>query len=150
MAQPTLDDVLINDFYWLARARAMVDSAITSREEAATKLVTGVGWFWTVYSTVAIVGTAIAEADFAWWVAITLALPALFLMAAYLLGLLVMIPFDGRFDPRSPTEIEQAYRAAVELKRRRLRIAVIALIVAAVSVVAAVLAAAVTSPKAAS
>jgi hypothetical protein len=68
-------------------------------------------------------------------------------MVAYLLGLHVMIPFDGRFDPRSPTEIERAYQAAVQLKRRRLRIAVVALVVAAASVFAAVLTAAVTSPK---
>lgn len=147
MPEPTLDDVMINDFYWFSRARAMVDSAVTSREEAAAKLVTGVGWFWTVYSTVAIVGSAIVKTAFPWWMAIALALPAVFLVVAYLLGLHVMIPFDGRFDPRSPTEIQEAFQAVVALKRRRLKIAVIALIVAAVSVVAAVLAAAVVSPE---
>jgi hypothetical protein len=137
---------MIDDRYWLSRARTLVDNAVTSREEAAGKLVTGVGWFWTVYSTVAIVGTAIARMAFPWWVATVLALPAVFLMIAYLLALWVMIPYEGSFDPSSPDEIEEVYEKVVDLKRRRLKLAVFALIVASVFVVGAILTASVMRP----
>ncbi|HEX2274675.1 MAG TPA: hypothetical protein VHG90_12450 [Acidimicrobiales bacterium] len=146
MAAPTLEEVMINDLYWFARARALVDNAILSREEAAAKLLSAVGWFWTVYSTVAIVGTAIADTSFSWWVAVALALPAVSLLFAYLLGLRVLMPHDGCFDRQSPTEIEEACNAILGLKKRRLKVAVGATIVAAATVVGAVLAAAVTSP----
>ncbi len=138
---------MINDFYWFSRSRAMVDNAITSREEAAGKLVTAVGWFWTVYSTTAIIGTAISDIIMPWPLTVALVLPTIFLLLAYLLGLHVIIPHDGRFDPRSPTEIEEAYQAVLQLKRRRLKVAVIATTLAAGTVVAAILVASTSAPE---
>jgi hypothetical protein len=146
MAPPTLEEVMINDFYWFSRSRAMVDTAVTSREEAAGKVLTAVGWFWTVYSTVAVVGTAVTKVAFPWWVAVVLALPTVFLLVAYLLALRVIFPYDGAFDHRSPQSIAGAYQAVLGLKRKRLRTAVVGTGVAAGTVALAVLVAAITSP----
>lgn len=147
MAPPSLEEVMINDFYWFSRSRAMVDNAITSREEAASKVLTAVGWFWTVYSTVAVVGTAVTRVALPWWVAVALALPTIFLLVAYLLALRVIFPYDGKFDQRSPESIKGAYEVVLGLKRKRLRTAVVGTGVAAGSVALAVLVAALTSPS---
>ena len=147
MTAPSLDEVMVNDLFWFIRAREMIERAVTAREEAATRLVTGVGWFWTVYSSVAIVGVAIAEQDFSVPVGIALASPAILLMLTYLLALRVLLPFDGEFERKSPDSIEAAYRAALDQKRTRLKIAVLAAATSALSVGVAVLVAAITSQE---
>jgi len=148
MTAPSLDEVMVNDLFWFSRAREMIERAVTAREEAASRLVTGVGWFWTVYSSVAIVGVAITEQDLSLPVGIFLAAPAILLMFTYLLALRVLLPFDGEFERKSPDSIESAYQAALDLKRARLRIAVVAASISAVSVGAAVFVTAVSSQAA--
>jgi hypothetical protein len=138
---------VVDETYWLSRARVMLDAAIASREEAAGKLVSAIGWFWTVYSTVTVVGAAIARPRLSWVVGMLVSLPVAMLIIAYLFSLRVLIPDVGSFDPRVAEEVEEAYRKALATKCRRLTLAVAALVVSAVTVVAAVLATAIASGR---
>lgn len=137
---------MVDDFYWLKRGTTFLDAGISSREEAASKLVTGTGWFWTVYTTVALVGVALADRDVSTWVSILIALPTLLLVVAYLYSLRAMMPFDGFFTPNDPKDIEAAYKNALAEKKRRLRDAFIATVGAAAAVLIATIATALSAP----
>jgi hypothetical protein len=138
LADTTTRDVLIDDRYWLSRGRAVLDGAITCREEAAAKLVAGVGWFWTVYST-AVLATLTVSGRTSVLTAVALTVPAAFLVAAYLAGLRVFHPVDMAFHPSSPTQIRRQYENAVLVKRARLKVATILTTLAGIAMVAAIL-----------
>jgi hypothetical protein len=146
MGEPTpLQDLMVNDRYWLARARGMLDQAVRSRDEAASRLVVAVGWLWTVYTGAALVGVAVADRQVAGWRVAVLAAPGVLLVSAYGLGLWALWPVAVAFDPRVIEEIQAAHLHAAEVKQRRVWLAGVTAGVGAVSVVAAVLATA-TAP----
>jgi predicted histidine transporter YuiF (NhaC family) len=134
----SLEDVILGDRYWLARAKSMADSAITAREEAAGRIVTGVAFFWTIYSTVVVASLAVSQRASA-TLTIALTIPAAVMVVAYLVALIVIYPVDVQFDPRSPTDIERAYKYALQRKCQRLRAAVFCTSIAGVAVLMAIL-----------
>src|SRR6266536_3036291 len=102
VAEPTpLEDLVVNDRYWLGRGREMVTASIRGRDEAAGRLGTAVGWFWTVYTTAALVGVALTD-RLPTAVALLLGLPAVLLVAAYALVVWAHTPIGTSFDPRVP------------------------------------------------
>jgi hypothetical protein len=146
MGEPTpLQDLMVNDRYWLARARGMVDQAVKARDEAAGRLVTGVGWLWTVYTGAALVGVALANRSLDGWRVGLLVLPGVLLVVAYGLAVWALWPVAIAFDPRVVEEIQAAHLHAATVKRRRVWLAGVTAGVGAVAVVAAVFATA-TAP----
>jgi len=137
---------VVNDRYWLKRGTQMIDAGISRREEAASKLVTGVGWFWTIYTTVAITGVAFADRAFGYGASALIALPILLLIVAYLLGLRVMMPISGDFHPEEPVSVRDAYVRGVNEKKLRLSQAQWVTVAAAFAVIAAAIATALTPP----
>jgi hypothetical protein len=139
MGEPTpLQDLVVNDRYWLARARGMLDQAIRGRDDAAARLAAGVGWLWTVYTGAALVGAALRTQPLPAWAVGVLVAPALLLVAAYGLAVWAMLPIGVAFDPRVVQQIQQAHMRASAVKQQRLRLAGLATGVGALAVVAAV------------
>lgn len=148
MAESTpLEDLVVNDRYWLGRAREMVTASVRGRDEAGRRLATAIGWFWTVYTSAALVGVALANRALPAWLAWLLALPALLLVAAYALVIWALNPIRASFDPRVPEEIALAHTQASEAKKRRLAAATACTLTAALAVAVAVAATAVTKPE---
>jgi hypothetical protein len=147
MGEPTpLADLVVNDRYWLGRARGMLDQAIRGRDDAAAKLASGVGWLWTVYTGAALVGVALRTQPLPDWVVGVLVAPALVLVAAYGLAVWAMLPIEVAFDPRVIEQIQQAHVRASGVKQRRLWWAGAAAGLGAVAVVAAVVVTATVRP----
>jgi hypothetical protein len=139
MGEPTpLADLVVNDRYWLGRARGMLDQAIRGRDDAAARLASGVGWLWTVYTGAALVGVALRPQPLPAWAVGVLVAPALLLVAAYGLAVWAMLPIEVRFDPRVVQQIQQAHVYASQVKQQRLRLAGLAAGVGGLAVVAAV------------
>jgi len=139
MAEPTpLEDLVVDDLYWLSRARGMLDQSIRGRDEAAARLSSGVGWLWTVYTGAALVGVAVRSRPLPGWVVVVLVAPALLLVAAYALATWAGLPIEVAFDPRVIQEIEDVHVRASREKRRRLRLAGVAAALGAAAVLAAV------------
>jgi hypothetical protein len=131
---------MVDDQYWLARGRQLVDATTSGRDAAAKQLIATISWFWTVYTTAAVVGTAIADRSFDTGVALVVAAPAVFLAAAYFAATWALMPVEVSFDPRVPVEIEEATGVAATVKRRRLRTAWALSALAAAAVVVAIVA----------
>jgi hypothetical protein len=147
MAEPTpLGDLLVNDRYWLGRARGMLDQSIRGRDEAAARLTSGVGWLWTIYTGAALVGVALGKQPLPSWVVGVLVAPALLLVAAYALATWASLPVEVAFDPRVVEEIRDVHVHATRVKQRRLRLAGLATGLGAVAVLAAVVATATVRP----
>jgi hypothetical protein len=139
MAEPTpLQDLVVNDRYWLGRARGMLDQSIRGRDEAAGRLTSAVGWLWTVYTGAALVGVALRNQPLPNWAVGVLVAPALLLVAAYGLGVWAGLPLDVAFDPRVVEEIQSVHEEATKKKQHRLRLAGVAAGLGALAVVAAV------------
>jgi hypothetical protein len=144
MGEPTpLQDLLVNDRYWLGRARGMLDQSIRGRDEAAARLASGVGWLWTVYTGAALVGVALRDRPLPGWVVVLLVLPAVLLVAGYGLATWAQLPVDVSFDPRVVEEIRTVHTHATQVKQCRLRLAGVAAGLGALAVVGAVVATAV-------
>jgi hypothetical protein len=131
---------VVNDRYWLGRARGMLDHAIRGLDDAAAKLASGVGWLWTVYTGAALVGAALRTQPLPAWVVGVLVAPALLLVAAYGLAVWAMLPIEVAFDPRVVQQIQQAHVHASGLKQQRLWWAGATAGLGALAVVAAVVA----------
>jgi hypothetical protein len=141
VGEPTpLQDLVVNDRYWLGRARGMLDQSIRGRDEAAARLVTGVGWLWTIYTGAALVGVALNDRPLPGWAVGVLVAPALLLVAAYALATWAGLPVEVAFDPRVVEEIRDVHVRASREKQRRLRLAGLAATLGAAAVVAAVIA----------
>jgi hypothetical protein len=143
VADPTpLEDLVVNDRYWLARAREMVTVSIRARDEAAGRLATAIGWFWTVYTAAALVGVSLTGGSLPRLLGGLLALPVFLLVLAYALVVWAMTPIGTTFDPRVPEEIAAAHSRGSRTKQRRLAVATGVTLAAALAVAAAVAAAA--------
>jgi hypothetical protein len=139
MGEPTpLEDLLVNDRYWLGRARGMLDQAIRGRDEAAARLASGVGWLWTVYAGAALVGAALGTRPLPGWALGVLLAPAVLLVAAYALATWAALPVEVAFDPRVVEEVQAVHVRVSREKQRRLRLAGLAAGLGALAVLAAV------------
>jgi hypothetical protein len=141
VGEPTpLQDLVVNDRYWLGRARGMLDQSIRGRDEAAARLIGGIGWLWTVYTGAALVGVAVRNHPLPGWAVAVLVAPALLLVAAYVLATWAGLPLEVAFDPRVIEEIKDVHARASREKQRRLRLAAVAAGLGAAAVLAAVVA----------
>jgi len=132
-----LADLVVGDRFWLAYAQDVVRAAVSGPERRAEQLGTAIAWFWTVYSTAALVALSVAGARLPPLAVAAVALPSLLLMGAYWLASQVRRPIPVVFDPRVPDQIEAAHAQAAAQKARDLRWAEGATGLAAASVVLA-------------
>lgn len=137
---------LIDDAFWFELSKELVQGADKARNEAASKLQTTVGWFWTVYTAAAVAGVALTDKDLPGWSIALIVLPVPALLCGYWLAGWTQVPVDIKFDPRMPDVIMEAHQHAGKVKRHRLIAATIVSGVAAALVAVAVVAAALAEP----
>jgi hypothetical protein len=130
---------LVDDAYWFERSKDMVQGASSKRTEAAGKLQTTIGWFWTIYAAAAVVGVSFADKDFGLWASILIVLPIPFLVLAYWLAGWAQIPVGVQFDPRAPDEIRLAHEYSARKKKQRLGSATLVSLIGALFVTIAIL-----------
>jgi hypothetical protein len=126
----------INDAYWFGYSKTLVDGALKSRDDAADKLQSYVGWLWTIYTAGAIVGINLGKLSLDLWPALLIASPVVALVAVYWMTIWVRTPALTKFDPRMPQDIERAYNHNLKKKQRRLVLTLIAAALSAVQVAA--------------
>jgi hypothetical protein len=134
--RPTVDHQ-----YWFNLSKEMVQSAASSRNDAATKLQNAVVWLWSIYTASAAIGIALSTKAFSLPVTLLIASPSAVLIAAYWVALWVQMPIDVHFDPREPADIKRAYMEGVNVKHRKLKVAVALSLASAFFVAAALFAA---------
>lgn len=138
MAGPTpLEDLVVNDRFWLKYARTAIENAAKARLATAEKLIASVGWFWTMYTGVAILGVTASDRDLDNWRVFFVFLPIPVLGITYLLALWSAAAIEGSYDPRVPSAVKAAYRGAAEVRKGRIKTVLVALSISAMTVVVA-------------
>ncbi len=113
----------IDDAYWFAYSKELVERAITSRNEQAARLQNMVVWFWGIYTASAAVGLTLGKANFGVIKTVVIALPSLLLIVAYGFAVRAQTPIDVQFESQSATKITDAYRESVKRKKALLGLA---------------------------
>lgn len=134
----------IDDQYWFDYSKKRIDSASSSRNDAAAKLQTLIVWLWGIYTAGAAVGMSLAKASYHFLTIVIIALPSLLLIAAYWIAMWVQMPISAAFDPRIPEDIKSAYLEDVNSKSWRLHIAIFLSFLAALLVALALIVASFT------
>ena len=130
-----LEDLVVNDRFWLGWARARFSASIASLDSAALRLTSSLAWFWTVYTAVAVLGTSLSDRQFATWQSVLVFLPTVLLVLAYLAATWSSLPVrSDSFDARDPDEARAAYREITRSKQVRIGVSGALTLVAAVGV----------------
>lgn len=120
----------VDDQYWLDEAKTIVDAAQAKPEEAATRLQTFIGWLWGIYTAATAVGFALSTKHLTFEATMLIAAGSVALIVVYFLCVWVGMPIYAEFDPRSPTEIANAYTHSLQEKRDRLQVTIAMAVVA--------------------
>lgn len=110
----------VNDGYWFAFSKTLIDGALKSRDDAAATLQTFVGWLWTLYTAGAVVGINLGKLSFSLPLSLLIASPAVILIGVYWMTVWVRTPEVCVFDPRVPDQIEAAYNHNLKRKQCKL------------------------------
>ena len=138
---------LVDDTYWLARAKQMVEGALDQRVATADRLTSTAAWLATLTTAGVTSLVALRKPELDTPLVVLLAFDLASVIAAYVAGLLASQPRFRSFDPRIPAEIRQAHESMVRSVRRSLLAATALILVAAVlSSVVLVLVAAAPKP----
>lgn len=129
----------IDDEYWFAWSKELVDSAFTRRDAALDRLQKLILWLWAIYTTFAATGFALADKELDTATALTVGSASVVLILVYWSCVWAQMPIPVDFDPRSPTEIRAAHHALVKKKDRRMVVTVVLSLIAAALVAVALL-----------
>jgi len=130
--------------YWLDFAKAGVSNSIESREKAADKLDSFLGWTWLIYTSIFALGSLLNFVSSNFWQLVWLAQPILIIMLSRFVCAIVSIPSssnddDLRADPNDVASIINSFQVIVEDKRRKLNIAKIFSFISILSITAALI-----------
>src|SRR4051794_17514573 len=107
------DEIKVIDAqFWTNWLADYVSGAVERREAAASRLISALGWFWTVYTASALLGAAVHKAELRGWQVALVVSPIATLSAAYLCALWALNPIVG--------ELRQTEHEAYALWRRLL------------------------------
>jgi hypothetical protein len=130
---------MIDDQYWLKFAKEAVTKAITSRDEAATKLDTYLNVVWTIYTSAFAIGTAFNVIQNDFWIRVIMALPIIILPIARLYCIRVQLPVSVQIHFDQPEDIEKnGYKVILTAKNKRLGHAKTLTIISVLSIAVAV------------
>src|ERR1044071_644190 len=119
MADPQTISPAIDDAYWFAYSKEIIEKSVGTLNDQAAKLQNLIGWLWGIYTASAAVGLTLAKASYPVLPTVLIASPSLILVFAYWSAVDAQRGVDVEFDPRSPTEIKQAYLYTVGQKKKR-------------------------------
>ncbi len=137
----------IDDGYWFTFSETLVSKASETREQAASKLQNLVLWLWGIYTASATVGFALSGKALSFWPTVLIAGASASLIAVYWSTVWVQMPFLCAFDPRSPTEIKEAYKQGAVAKATRLKLTLFLSVLAAFMVSPALIIASVSKEQ---
>ena len=137
---------LIDDAYWFDYSKELVEGKQGKRDAAAAALQKLVVWLCGIYTASAAIGFTLSGKDLSFWPAFIIAAASGALIIVYWGTVWVQVPITVNFDPRSPTEIKQAYNEAVKRKSFRLGVTLFGSVIAAVMVSVALVVASVSKP----
>jgi hypothetical protein len=137
---------VVGPSFWLQRGIELRSGAVTSRIATAKSLTTGIAWFWSAYTAVAVVGVSISTRQFTATQSFFLALPAVLLLAAYGAALWSQSHVPVEFMPNSPSSVERAHDQIARRLRRRLLGAALLTAAAVLSVAVAIIVTAISTP----
>ena len=147
MSQPGKSVVpKIDDAYWFEYSKNLLDGAQNKREAAAAAIQKLVVWLWGIYTASAAIGFTLSGKELSFWPAIIIAAASGALIIVYWGTVWVQVPIIAHFDPRSPTEIKDAYNNAVRTKSFRLNVTLVGSVFAAIMVSLALMVASVSKP----
>jgi hypothetical protein len=124
----------INDGYWFAFSKTLVDGALKSRDDAAEKLQVFIGWLWSIYTLGTAIGINLGKLSLGLWPSVLIGSPIIALVCVYWLTIWVRTPALLQFDPRVPQDIARVYEHNLLQKQRRLSLTLMAAGLAAVLV----------------
>jgi hypothetical protein len=117
------DEIKVIDAqFWTNWLADYVASAVDRREAAASRLITGLSWFWTVYTATALVGTALDKARLGAWAVLLVLSPVATLSIAYLSALWALNPIAGTIR-QTESEAQALWNKLLDQKLRRLHVA---------------------------
>lgn len=117
------DEIKIIDAqFWTNWLADYVSGAVERREAAASRLITALSWFWTVYTASALVGTALYRAKLHAWAVPVILSPIATLSAAYLCALWALNPIVGDVE-QAASKAQALWQRLLDQKLRRLRLA---------------------------
>ncbi len=136
----------VDHAYWFEYSKNLLDAAQNKREAAAAAIQKLVVWLWGIYTASAAIGFALSGKELSFWPAIIIAAASGALIIVYWGTVWVQVPITVNFDPRSPTEIKEAYNKTVKEKSFRLSITLLGSVIAAIMVSLALIVASVSKP----
>jgi hypothetical protein len=130
------DEIKVIDAqFWTNWLADYVASAVDRREAAASRLITALSWFWTVYTVSALVGTALYKTKIDAWAVPLILSPIATLSVAYLCALWALNPIVG--DVRqTESEAQALWNRLLDQKLRRLQLATILLMLSVALILA--------------
>jgi hypothetical protein len=120
----------IDEQYWFDFSDQLVQNTQQSPAEAAGRLQELVQWLWPLFTGGAAIGLSLSGQVFSWGRVALVAAASVALVAVYWCAVYVQLPVAVEFDPRSPTEIQNAYKIGATAKNRRLKWTMVLSIVA--------------------
>lgn len=136
----------IDDQYWFEFSKTLLDSAVSRREKAADTLQKLVVWLWGIYTASATVGFSLSGKELDAMATALVAAASVALILVYWGTVWIQIPELVSFDPRSPTEIKEAFNGIVRNRNRKLVATLIGSIIAAILVSIALMVASGSTP----
>lgn len=137
----------INDQYWFEFSEKLITTTHETFEQIAAKIQNLVIWLWGIYTTATAVGFTLSEKQLSFWTVFPIATTSALLILLYWATVWVQFPIHVEFDPRSPTEIKDAYENSVREKNKRLRVTLVLSILAAAMVSTSLIAASFNKEK---
>jgi len=125
----------VDDATWLELGKTTLTGSGPALIAAGSALGTAAGWFWTLYSTAAVVGGALVVPA-GLTPSFLLAVPVVTILAAYLFALAAQMPTMLNVDLRSPDDIREGIARSVLVKVRWIRASTVSLIVSAILIAA--------------
>jgi hypothetical protein len=126
---------VIDPQFWTNWLADYIASAVERREAAASRLITALSWFWTVYTVSALVGTALYSANLDAWAVPLVLSPIATLSAAYLCALWALNPIVGSIR-QTESDAQALWSRLLDQKLRRLRLASALLVLSVVLILA--------------
>jgi hypothetical protein len=137
----------INDSYWFAFSKELIDTGVTRRDEAASNLQKFVLWLWSIYTAAAAVGFALASRELSLAATLAITSGSVLLICVYWSAVWTQMPKLVRFDPRSPVEIRYAHNEMILARNRRLAVTALLSVAAAAMVSVGLIVASVARPR---
>jgi len=111
----------IDDQFWFNYSEKLINESHINADEAAKKLQNLILWLWGIYTSYSVVGSSLQESNYSFIVAILIVLASVSLILVYWGTVWVQMPVETSFDPRSPDEIEEAYKKTLTTKVSRFK-----------------------------